>query len=69
MFWDKVNMNGPIHSVIGTECWMWIGHINDKGYGIYTIKGVQYYAHRYSYSEFVDVEMEESFYQKNKFWR
>lgn len=31
---------------VGDSCWLWGGKINDSGYGIFTIKGRSYRAHR-----------------------
>ena len=32
-FFDKVNKKGPIHPVLGTRCWLWLGKHVPKGYG------------------------------------
>lgn len=40
----RVNRSG------GPEaCWLWMGHIGENGYGIVSLKGRQYKAHRLSY--------------------
>jgi len=31
------------------KCWQWLGNINDKGYGTFSVKGKKYLAHRVSY--------------------
>lgn len=31
-FLAKVDQEGPIHSVLGTKCWVWVGSLTD-GYG------------------------------------
>lgn len=39
-FWSKVDKNGPMHPVLGTNCWDWIGAFtgNNRAYGcIYVI--------------------------------
>lgn len=40
LFWSKVTPGEP------DECWPWGGTISSQGYGVYTIRGVQYKAHR-----------------------
>lgn len=42
-FWEKVNKEGP------NDCWEWIGAINGKGYGIFSIFNTIFLAHRVSY--------------------
>lgn len=32
-FWEKVDLNGPIHPVLGTPCWLWTGKPRSTGYG------------------------------------
>ena len=32
-FWAKVNRQGPVHPVLGTRCWLWIGAGAVGGYG------------------------------------
>lgn len=34
-FWQAVNFDGPSH--INTNCWTWMGHLNDDGYGKFRI--------------------------------
>lgn len=31
-------------------CWLWTGSIKENGYGVLSIRGVRWYAHRYSYT-------------------
>ena len=31
-FWAKVDRNGPVHPVLGTRCWVWMGP-KTEGYG------------------------------------
>lgn len=33
-FWSKVDKSGPIHSVLGTRCWLWASNIHWNGYGL-----------------------------------
>lgn len=40
LFWSNVSPGPP------DECWPWEGPVNPQGYGIYSIKRVQYKAHR-----------------------
>jgi hypothetical protein len=35
-----------------TECWLWTGHVDDKGYGQFKWKGKAYWSHRWSYAVF-----------------
>ena len=30
-FWAKVDKNGPIHPVLGTRCWLWLGALTGGG--------------------------------------
>jgi hypothetical protein len=30
-------------------CWLWTGYIRENGYGVFTVKGKEYKAHRLSY--------------------
>lgn len=32
-FWAKVDKRGPMHPVLKTRCWLWLGHLNKDGYG------------------------------------
>ena len=48
-FWSKVDFNGPMHPVLGTRCWVWVGSVIWSGYGLFKSKGVQRGAHRYSW--------------------
>jgi hypothetical protein len=43
-FWKKVDRSGG-----PAACWPWAGHIGENGYGIISIKGKGYKAHRVSY--------------------
>ena len=43
-FWTHVDCSG------GPEaCWLWTGNISENGYGIVSVKGKEYKAHRVSY--------------------
>jgi hypothetical protein len=40
-FWSKVNKNGPMHPVLQTPCWLWMGTPRtDQGYGRVQFQGV-----------------------------
>lgn len=39
--------------VIDSGCWIWIGHINDSGYGMLKHQGLTTRAHRHSYSIYI----------------
>lgn len=43
-FWLRVDKCGP-KSDLG-QCWEWIGHINDQGYGLFQVEGRARRAHR-----------------------
>jgi hypothetical protein len=43
-FWQKVDSSGGPDA-----CWPWAGHIGENGYGIVSLKGKAYKAHRVSY--------------------
>lgn len=32
-FWPHVNRYGPVHPVLKTRCWLWMGYRNADGYG------------------------------------
>lgn len=53
-FWEKVNKNGPVpeyRTDLGS-CWLWIGALNDAGYGVFYLKpGKSVLAHNFSYWE------------------
>ena len=55
-FFEKVNKNGPVHPILGTRCWIWIGGKKNKlGYGtIYVRKGETDEAHRVAYRNMVE---------------
>lgn len=40
LFWSRVTPGGA------DECWPWEGVVSTQGYGVYSIRGVQYKAHR-----------------------
>lgn len=45
IFWELVALDG--------ECWAWL-HVRDhKGYGVASVHGVRYMAHRYAYEQMV----------------
>ena len=50
-FWNKVDKDGPVpeHMPHLGKCWVWTACINDSGYGIFTVKGQNIRAHRFSY--------------------
>lgn len=55
-FWSHVNKDGPIHPVLGTNCWTWKNiHRNGRHgrYGRFYIGGKGVGAHRYAYTMFV----------------
>ncbi len=47
-FWSNVNKNGPVHSIYG-QCWEWTGCLLTDGYGIFSVFGLQFRAHRFSW--------------------
>lgn len=49
-FWSKVNVNGPVHPVLQTRCWEWLGATDDKGYGRFGLDGHNTRAHRAIYT-------------------
>lgn len=48
-FWALVDKNGPMHPVLKTRCWVWIGCTNSAGYGQVRRKGKTVLTHRYAY--------------------
>lgn len=55
-FWRKVNKNGPVpaHRPELGPCWVWTGHVNNQGYGAYSIPNNHGYSnvrpHRIAFS-------------------
>lgn len=47
-FWGYVDKSGPIHPVLGTRCWIWIGS-TVNGYGQFGLNGKTERAHRISW--------------------
>ena len=47
-FWGKVDRSGPVHPVLGTPCWLWLGRPNADGYGTFKIGGRTRRYHRVS---------------------
>jgi DNA-binding XRE family transcriptional regulator len=45
-FWAKVDKNGPIHPVLKTRCWIWLGSISSNGYGQFWLNGKAVRVHR-----------------------
>lgn len=45
-FWSQVNREGPIHPVLQTRCWLWLGSLNAKGYGQVNFGGMMRSAQR-----------------------
>lgn len=48
-FWNKVNWNGPKHTVLNSQCWEWTGWTNPDGYGRIYVCGGAVQAHRFSW--------------------
>ena len=48
-FWKKVDKNGPLHPVLKSKCWIWIGGKYQSGYGAFNRLGYSEYAHRISW--------------------
>lgn len=55
-FWNKVNKDGPVHPVLGTNCWVWTGCLAKSipgrrllPYGKINVFGKCLCAHRVSY--------------------
>jgi hypothetical protein len=39
-FWSKVDLDGPIHPLLKTKCWLWLGaHQMDSGHGVFRLRG------------------------------
>ena len=47
-FWEKVCKEGPELPGLG-RCWVWLGSLNDGGYGRITVNGRRRLAHRVSW--------------------
>lgn len=51
-FWMRVEKNGPIHPVLKTRCWVWLGTQlgpDVEKYGVISIDGTRVKVHRYSW--------------------
>ncbi len=48
-FWEKVDKHKP------DECWEWLAHKSEKGYGHFRKNGKMYRAHRFAYEILVGV--------------
>lgn len=48
-FWKRVNKDGPVHPVLGTPCWLWIGSTNHWGHGWLSRFARSVLAHRASW--------------------
>lgn len=46
-FWRLVNRDGPLHELLGTKCWLWLGG-KIRGYGHFWYKGKTVKAYRFS---------------------
>lgn len=54
-FWSKVNKQGPIPEYrpdLG-GCWLWLGHKEPGGHGVFWLDGANTPAHRFSYESLV----------------
>lgn len=51
LFWARVNKNGPVpaHCPELGQCWLWIGAMADSGYGMISIGGGTFSAHRLAF--------------------
>lgn len=39
-FWSKVSLEGPLHPVLRTRCWVWLGaHQQGREYGVFRLRG------------------------------
>lgn len=59
-FWTKVNKDGPIpaHMPHLGKCWIWIGYIKKKGYGVfYDHNHKKTNAHRWIYANLNNLEL------------
>lgn len=45
----KVNKLGPKQSGVRGRCWLWTGHVNKRGYGVFSLDGRKVYVHRFSW--------------------
>jgi HNH endonuclease len=56
-FWSKVNKNGPIpiHKPELGPCWIWIGTISKKGYGMFRDGNNMVPAHRFIYKQMIGI--------------
>ncbi len=48
-FWSEISKDGPLHPLLGTRCWEWIGRKGRDGYGIIGTGGKHVGVHRYSW--------------------
>lgn len=57
-FWSKVNMNGPVHPVLLTPCWLWCG-ASTRGYGRINLAGRAVIVSRVAWREIAGREIPE----------
>ncbi len=50
---SKKSFENKIELIPFTDCWIWMGSVNKKGYGRLKADGKMQYAHRFSYSIYV----------------
>lgn len=49
-FWKKVNKEGPVHTILNSKCWIWLGPLKGDRYGrLKNVKG-EYKPHRFSWN-------------------
>src|SRR5438105_5704686 len=48
-FRTKINKRGPIHPVLKSRCWIWVGALSPYGYGVMSYKGKAQHSHRISW--------------------
>ncbi len=54
-FWSRIDKNGPVHPVLGTPCWPWMGRCDSNGYGLFDVRedsrrAHPRFAHRIAYA-------------------
>lgn len=63
-FLEKVDREGPIHEVLGTACWVWLGTRTSRGYGHISVGSRKerrtIYAHRYALESALGRDLEVS---------
>lgn len=46
---DIIRFRSKLNIISEEDCWEWIKSVNSKGYGVFSVRHIPIYAHRFSY--------------------